>query len=600
LAYSIHAMDRSKPTRLRFGPFEADLESSELFDSGQLVHLQSKPFQFLAVLLQHPGEIVTREQMSHVLWPDIYVQINQGLNAAARKVRIALDDHVESPRYFETLGSHGYRFIHDIEVLAWKEDAETPTEPPLRLAVLPFRVEGSDPISGEGLAAEISTLLGRAHPRLKVIAASSTLTFGDPEETDAAANRLGASLVMTGTVQRLRSKIHLTARLLDIPRERQIWEWSAERNNSEIFEALHEMTNQVVRAIPSGNLPENTAVPRTQSTEFSNYLGFLKAQQDWYERKNTRILSALSEFEKVSKRDPRFAPALAGIARTQILLAKHEVVVPRPAYQAALECGLAALELAPDLPEALTATAWARLSLEHDWVSATRLYERALQLNPSYAFGYVGYGTLLLSRGRVDEAVNAMQLAHQLDPLSPFTSTSLATAYYYARRFDEALRQARESLALDPDWNAAHALVGMCTLAQRRFKDALDHFEAATENSQHDPVMEAHLAHAYAQVGNINGAQPILARLENRNGSVPKPAFHIALIRLVLGDVNGAVRWLDQACRERFERTLFLGIDPRLDVLRGTKHFEEMCKQVREPDPRRRSQEQAHTRGGAA
>ena len=167
-------MDKSKPTRLRFGPFEADLEASELFDSGQQVHLQSKPFQFLATLLQHPGEVVTREQMSHVLWPNIYVQVNQGLNAAARKVRIALNDRVERPEYFETLGSQGYRFIHDIDILAWSREVASAADIPLRLAVLPFQSEDSDQFSGEGFAAELAALLGRIHPRLKIVSPSST------------------------------------------------------------------------------------------------------------------------------------------------------------------------------------------------------------------------------------------------------------------------------------------------------------------------------------------------------------------------------------------------------------------------------------------
>jgi hypothetical protein len=112
--------------------------------------------------------------------------------------------------------------------------------------------------------------------------------------------------------------------------------------------------------------------------------------------------------------------------------------------------------------------------------------------------------------------------------------------------------------------------------------------------------MEAHLAHALAQVGKISQAEPILDRLVNRNGQIPRPAYHIALIKLVLGDVNGAIRWLETACQERFQRTLFLGVDPRLDVLRGTKHFENLCKQIREPDPRRLNLDKIAARGGAA
>jgi DNA-binding winged helix-turn-helix (wHTH) protein/tetratricopeptide (TPR) repeat protein len=594
-------MDRCKPTRLRFGPFEADLEALELFDSGEQVHLQSKPFQFLATLIQHPGEVVTREQMSHVLWPDIYVQVNQGLNAAARKVRIALSDQVDRPKYFETLGSQGYRFIHDIDVLSWSSGDTNSTDTPIRIAVLPFQTEGSEQFYGSGLAAELTGLLGRVHPRLKTVAPGSTFRFRKgADDLKTIAEKLSAQYLVSGSFQLHRNRLSISTKLLAVEEGRLVWEWSTERNADAIFNALSEIAEQIVRALPEGILPQGVIPPLCKSTQFSNYLGFLTAQNAWYDRSYTRAAEALASFQKVASRDPGFAPAHAGIANAHVLLAKHELVPPRPAYQAAIKASAAALDLSPELPEALVPMAWARLSLEHDWVSATRIYERVLQSNPSYAFGYIGYGTLLLARGRVDDAVAAMEQAHQLDPLSPFASTSLSSAYYYARRYDDAIRQARYALELDEKWCCAHALVGVSCLAQRRYSDALTHFELATECSNNDPVMEAQLAHAYAHFGKISSAEPILSRLENREGHGPQPAFHIALIRLVLGDVNGAVRWLERACQDRVERTLFIGIDPRLDILRGTKHFEEMCKQVREPDPRRVAQDPIASRGGAA
>jgi DNA-binding winged helix-turn-helix (wHTH) protein/tetratricopeptide (TPR) repeat protein len=592
-------MDRSKPIRLRFGPFEADLHTQELFNSGEQVHLQSKPFQFLANLLQHPAEVVTREQMSHVLWPDIYVQVNQGLNAAARKVRIALGDEVDNPKYFQTLGSQGYRFIHDIEVLAWSSGNTTAMAAPLRIAVLPFQTEASNEVYGIGLAAELTGLLGRVHPKLKTIAPGSTSLFsGETVDLESAAARMNVQYLVTGTMRLHRNNIAITAKLLGIEERQLLWEWSTERTADSDF--LRDIAEQIVRALPAGILPQSVTPPACKGTQFNNFLRFLSAQSAWYDRSHTRVAEALAGFQNVTAQDPSFAPAFAGVANAQVLLARHELVAPRVAYQAALRASSAALELNPELPEAMVPMAWARLSLEHDWVIATRLYERVLQSNPSYAFGYIGWGTLLLARGRVDEAAAAMEQAFQLDPLSPFTSNSLSSAYYYARRYDDSIRQARYTLELDENWCGAHAILGVSCLAQRRYPDALRHFESATRCSNNDPVMEAHLAHAYAEVGKVSSAEPILMRLENRTVNVPRPSFHIALIRLVLGDVNGAVRWLEQACQDRFERTLFIGIDPRLDVLRGTKHFEEMCKRVREPDPRRTTIERATSRGGAA
>jgi tetratricopeptide (TPR) repeat protein len=269
------------------------------------------------------------------------------------------------------------------------------------------------------------------------------------------------------------------------------------------------------------------------------------------------------------------------------MLAAHDLVAPRPAYQAALAAAERALEFRPEMPEALVSKAWAMLALDHDWARATRIFERALHLNSSYAFGYAGYGHLLLSRGRVDEAVAAMEQGYLLDPLSSSMSANFAMACYYARRYDDTIRVARRTLEMDSTNCTAWALLGGVYLAQRRFSDALQQFETGLQYANGESaVMEAHLAHAYAEAGRAANAEPILHRLETRDGHTPKPAYQIALVRLGLGDVNGAVRWLQRACQERFPRTLFLSVDPRLDILRGTKHFDEMCKQVRDPDPR--------------
>jgi DNA-binding winged helix-turn-helix (wHTH) protein len=110
-------MNPGKPVRYRFGAFEADISRSSLLENGTRVPLQEKPFLFLATLLQSEGHVVTRDELSRRLWPDTHVQVDQGLNAAARKVRKALGDDAANPKYVETLGSRGYRFIYPLQPL---------------------------------------------------------------------------------------------------------------------------------------------------------------------------------------------------------------------------------------------------------------------------------------------------------------------------------------------------------------------------------------------------------------------------------------------------------------------------------------------------
>ncbi len=592
-------MDNSKPTRFRFGPFELDMESSELFESGQPNPLQSKPFQFLTTLLQRQDELVTREQMSHVLWPDIYVQVNQGLNAAARKVRIALHDEVSSPKYFQTLGSRGYKFIHPVEILRWSHELPSASATGIRIAVLPFETNESGP-NGKGFAAELICLLGRVHPRLQLIAPSTMLQWNNGAAPLSFAAELGAEYVLSGSVRRDRGKISARSQLMDVRTGEVKAERHVEKPLSELCEIVDDFARDVVRALQPSHIPQTVAPPECSKTKASCYMDYLDAKETWHRRNVSELNQALNAFRRVAVSDPGFAPAHAGVANTLISMANLELTAPRPAYQSALQAASKAGELCPDMPDALVAEAWATLALDHDWAAATRIYERVLRSNPSHVTAYTGYGLLLLSRGRMDDAVRMMEQAADLDPLSPSSVSCLATTYYYARRYDDAVRLARRTLELQENHSVGHAILGISLLMQRRFADALQSLESAFNHSGGDPVMEAHLGHAYARTGNIGGAQQILTRLENRNGNLPRPSFHISLIKLALNDVTGALRWLELACQERFQRTLFLSADPRLDVLRGTKQFEELCRQVREPDLRKLNSGKLSSRGGAA
>ena len=580
-------MDSAKPIRFRFGPFEVDVTAEEVFEHGEPVPLQSKPFQFLAMLLQHQGSLVTREQMSHVLWPDIYVQVNQGLNAAARKVRIALRDEFVDPKYFETMGSFGYRFIHPVEVLAWATSKEVNEERLVRMAVLPFAGGGPEAEKlGNGFAGELISMLGCAHSRLKVIAPTSVQGYaGTAVAASAIAEQLDVRYLLTGRISCRRGRFPVEARLLEMPAEKVRWEGRTERAN--IAEELNEIASAVVASMQPGLLPSHAAASLRVKMKTRTTREYFAAQQSWFRRTGSNLKATLASYQRICERDPEFAPAQAGTANVWLMLAAHDLVAPRPAYQAALAAAERALELSPEMPEALVAKAWAKLAVEHDWATSTRIFERALQLNSSYAFGHAGYGHLLLSRGRVDEAVSAMEQCYLLDPLSSSMSANFAMACYYARQYDDTIRAAQRTLEIDSTNCAARALLGSAYLAQRRFGDALEQFEAGVQYANGEAaVMEAHLAHAYAEAGKAANAEPILHRLETRDGLTPKPAYQIALVKLGLGDVNGAVRWLERACQERFPRTLFLAVDPRLDILRGTKHFDEMCKQVRQPDLR--------------
>jgi DNA-binding winged helix-turn-helix (wHTH) protein len=127
VGYVPQIMVRQRVSKVRFAEFVADLAERKLYRNGEVVELQSKGFAFLAALLQSPGQTVSRFQLANELWPGVYVQVDQGLNAAVRKVRRALNDDAYAPRFVQTLGSHGYRFICPVEIVHGDENQETGT-----------------------------------------------------------------------------------------------------------------------------------------------------------------------------------------------------------------------------------------------------------------------------------------------------------------------------------------------------------------------------------------------------------------------------------------------------------------------------------------
>jgi DNA-binding winged helix-turn-helix (wHTH) protein len=117
------AETHSRPRLVRFGAFEADLQTSELRKDGVKLKFGGQPFLVLAILLERPGDVVTREELQKRLWPDTFVDVERNLNTAVNKIREVLGDSAETPRFIETLPRRGYRFIAPVELEASEKDA---------------------------------------------------------------------------------------------------------------------------------------------------------------------------------------------------------------------------------------------------------------------------------------------------------------------------------------------------------------------------------------------------------------------------------------------------------------------------------------------
>ena len=580
-------MDRPRPTRLRFGPFEADLLKRKLQENGVPVHIQSKPFQFLECLLHHRGDLVSREAMSHSLWPDIYVQVNQGLNAAARKVRMILKDDALHPCYFETVGSRGYRFLYPTEVLCWSSEVVEVPEAPIRIAVLRFNYDKPQDLElAGGLTAEITARLAGIHPRLVVFQAADlndqVLVNGNLESLR---QKFGIDYLLTGKFSSQSRRTQLSFTLISASDRQPIWEETYEVPNKDLIQVIGLFASSILKCFR--NLPANIVPDPSFQTDFAAYEQYLRGR--FHQRNGTiaDLRQAVASFRTATETDARFMPAHSALAETYNQIGVRGLILPKAAYGRAMQSAKKGLDLDPTSTDSMVALGWSTLALERDWAAATRSFERALRLNPNAVAGYCNYGYLLISRGRTDDGVAAIEKAQKIDPLSPSVNNDLCAVYYFARQFDDAVKQARRTLELNPASPEAYSYLGLSYLAQRRTADGIDQLQAAVEYSQADPMMIAQLAYGQAEAGRFPIAEALLSKIESQKDQVPQPAYHIGMTKLALGNVNEAFNWLEYAYQQCSHWVLFIPIDPRLDILRGTRRFDQLCRMMRPAEARK-------------
>jgi TolB-like protein len=215
---------------LRFATFELDVHSRELRQGDRRIPLQDQPFEVLRALLERPGDIVTREELQRRLWPDgTFVDFEHGLNAAVKRLRAALGDTADNPRFVETLPRRGYRFVTKLDV---------GSGPQVRLVVLPFANLSGDAAQdyfSDSLTEELIAQLGVAcRGRVGVIARWSSMAFkGASRRARDIAEALQASHLLEGTVRCDGERLRITARLIEAANETHLWSELYDRDLSQ-------------------------------------------------------------------------------------------------------------------------------------------------------------------------------------------------------------------------------------------------------------------------------------------------------------------------------------------------------------------------------
>ena len=566
---------------IRFGAFELDERARELRSGTSRIRLQEQPFEILRLLLRRPGDVVTREELRRQLWPDgTYVDFEHSLNAAVKRLRAALGDDADNPRFVETLPRRGYRFVASSAVPA--ADPAPAALPParLRLAVLPFSNLGDErhEYFGDGLHEElISQLGGLCRGRVGVLARWSSLVFkGTSLRARDVGEALRADYLLEGSVRHEDDRVRITARLVETASETQLWAEMYDRHLTHCLTVQADVAAHIARALAAELVPDERA--RTQSAAASAaYQAYLKGRYFWNKTEDQALDQAIAYYEEALALDASFGPAAAALARAKVARAEHYREVPRLALASARDAARRALDIDPTLYEAHLALAETQRMLDFDWNTAEASYLKALQLNPSSESAHRGYAMLLSALGRHREAVRESDKAIELDPLCLVVGGSAAWVAYAAGDYPAAIEIARNTIDMDPEFVRARRVLGAAYLQSGRHVDAVRELEASAALTDH-PVLLAWLAHAKAVTGHARDAEAVVARMLTQTGY--RQHYALAVAYVGLGRIDETFDALDTACLDRDPMLAHIAVEPRFAPLRDDPRFGELLARL--------------------
>jgi TolB-like protein/Flp pilus assembly protein TadD len=567
---------------LRFESFELDVRSRELRKGKDRIRLQEQPFEILRLMLERPGDVVTREELAHRLWPDgTFVDFEHSLNAAVKRLRAALGDDADNPRFVETLPRRGYRFIGS---LAGAMIAMPPVTPDYkaRIAVLPFTNlsgDASQEYFSDGLTEEMFLQLGRlGRGRIGVISRSSSNVFkGSRLGAREIGETLRADYLLEGSVRREADRVRITAQLVETSSESHLWTDVYERHLTDCLSVQAEVAARIAQSLAVELLPEQ---PVHSPHDAAAYQTYLKGRYYWNLPGDEGFEEAIVYFGQACATDPNFAAAHADLARTHTARAEYYNVMPRTALETARPIAERALELDRHLAHAHLAVANVRAMLDWEWDAAEAGFRQAIALNPSSDGAHRWYGLLLAGLGRSTEAIRESQRARELDPLCLVVGTSAAWTQYMAGDYQASIETCRNVMDIKPRFTPAWRVLGAALIQMGHAAEGVAELEAAAATAPADPVLLAWLAHAKALRGECGVATTILEALDRLRPQRFVPAYHLALAHVGLWQIDQAFALLDQACEERDPALINLAGDPRFDPIRRDTRFAKLSARL--------------------
>jgi TolB-like protein/Tfp pilus assembly protein PilF len=585
---------------VRFDCFEVDLQSGELRKRGIRLGLRNQSFQVLATLLEHPGEVVTRENLQELLWHgNVFVDFDTNLNAVVGHLREALNDSAEHPRFIETLPRRGYRFLGEAYALPEPER----NTGRVRVVVLPFvnMSESAQDYLGNAMTDEIITALASLVPEhLAVIARTTAMHYkGTHKDVGRIGRELAASYVVEGGIRRENDQASVNVQVIQTSDKSHVFARRYEAALRDIFQLYSSIAKDISIHLGLPGIAEEVhrtsawvAGRRQATNNIAAYNEYIQGRYLAERLIPEEMAKAKQHFEDAIRSDPEFALAHMALADLYSWLGYKGYMRPKDAYATGITYALRAVEIDDTLAEAHAVLASYHKQLDYNWPAARCSMARALELNHTSPFvRFSNAMAILMPHNRIEEAVAELRGALESNPLDTGVRCWLGIMLLLGRDYAAGIDEANYMRQLEPNSCWPPFIEGIA-YRQKYSEESLrgkirsDFAEKAIAGHRRAIELAPGADHLLAWLGFALGvcgrkaeARRILTQFQRSERYILPTNF--AHVYLGLSEIDAAFESFDRAVEERDQNMMPILSYAHFDPLRSDPRFDSLLGKMK-------------------